>query len=120
MCANTPQAKGRVERMNSTLQDRLVKELRLAGISTIDEANDFAPKFMETFNERFARPSLNPHDAHRPLRAAENLPEVFTWQAQRKGMHSLRADGARKVLQGITSVAEVLRATEEEGVVAQV
>jgi general secretion pathway protein E len=40
--------------------------------------------------------------------------------AQRKGMHTLRADGARKVLQGITSVAEVLRATEEEGVVAQV
>ena len=41
-------------------------------------------------------------------------------KAQQKGMHTLRADGAKKVLQGITSVAEVLRATEEEGVVAQV
>jgi general secretion pathway protein E len=40
--------------------------------------------------------------------------------AQRKGMHSLRADGAKKVLQGVTSVAEVFRATEEEGVVEQV
>lgn len=47
ICANTPQAKGRVERMNSTLQDRLVKELRLKGISSKEAANVFAPVFME-------------------------------------------------------------------------
>lgn len=47
ICANSAPAKGRVERANLTLQDRLVKELRLRGISTIDAANTFAPEFME-------------------------------------------------------------------------
>jgi len=89
MCANTPQAKGRVERANSTLQNRLVKELRLANISSIDGANRFASEFMEDFNKRFARPALNPHDAHRPLRPDETLQKVFTWQERRKVTRSL-------------------------------
>jgi hypothetical protein len=89
MCANTPQAKGRVERANSTLQNRLVKELRLANISSIDAANRFAPEFMEDFNKRFAHPALNPHDAHRPLRPDETLQKVFTWQETRKVTRSL-------------------------------
>ena len=55
--ANTPQAKGRVERANQTLQDRLVKELRLAGISGIDAANAFLPGFLSDYNLRFAAPS---------------------------------------------------------------
>jgi hypothetical protein len=76
--------KGRVERANSTLQNRLVKELRLANISSIDEANRFASEFMEDFNKRFAHPALNPHDAHRPLRPDETLQKVFTWQETRK------------------------------------
>jgi hypothetical protein len=46
VCASTPQAKGRVERMNKTLQDRLVKELRLQGISTMEGANAFALEFI--------------------------------------------------------------------------
>src|SRR5437762_13846246 len=54
LCANTSQAKGRVERAHHTLQDRLVKELRLAGISTIEAANAFLPAFVQTFNARFA------------------------------------------------------------------
>lgn len=54
LCANSSQAKGRVERVNRTLQDRLVKELRLAGISDIEAANAFLPIFMADFNERFA------------------------------------------------------------------
>ena len=89
MCANTPQAKGRVERANSTLQDRLVKELRLANISTVDAANSFALRFVEDFNRRFARPALNPHDAHRPVRPDETLRRVFTWQETRKVTRSL-------------------------------
>jgi hypothetical protein len=89
MCANTPQAKGRVERANSTLQDRLVKELRLANISSIGAANSFAREFMEDFNKRFARPARNPHDAHRPLRPDETLQKVFTWQETRKVTRSL-------------------------------
>ena len=65
--ASTPQAKGRVERANQTLQDRLVKELRLKNISNIADANEFLPEFMEKFNEKFARVALEKDDAHRPL-----------------------------------------------------
>ncbi|MDD9945987.1 MAG: ISNCY family transposase, partial [Myxococcales bacterium] len=89
LCANTPQAKGRVERVNSTLQNRLVKELRLRGISTIEAANAFALEFMRDFNERFGRPALNPRDAHRPLRPEEDLGDVFTWQETRKLTNNL-------------------------------
>lgn len=49
--ANTPQAKGRVERANQTLQDRLVKEMRLQGIDNIDDANTFLPRFIEDYNQ---------------------------------------------------------------------
>ena len=66
--ANTPQAKGRVERANQTLQDRLVKELRLRGISTLEEANCFLPQFIKDHNRRFARPPRDPENAHRPVR----------------------------------------------------
>ncbi len=73
ICANTPQAKGRVERANQTLQDRLVKELRLRSIDTIDAANDCAKEFIIDFNARFGKPPRNPKDMHRPLAAHENL-----------------------------------------------
>lgn len=73
ICANTPQAKGRVERANQTLQDRLVKELRLRGIDTIDAANDYAQEFIINFNARSGKPPRNPKDMHRPLAAHENL-----------------------------------------------
>lgn len=65
--ANTPQAKGRVERANLTLQDRLVKELRLRGINDIDAANAFLPEFIADYNRRFAKPPQCPTDAHRPV-----------------------------------------------------
>ena len=82
ICANTPQAKGRVERMNSTLQDRLVKELRLRAISAVETGNAFAPTFIEDFNRRFAKPPRNPHDAHRPV-VEQALDSVFSWQEER-------------------------------------
>lgn len=65
--ANTPQAKGRVERANSTLQDRLIKEMRLAGISDIESANAWLPTFVERHNQRFATAPQNPIDSHRPV-----------------------------------------------------
>jgi len=80
ICANTPQAKGRVERANQTLQDRLVKELRLRGIADIDRANAFLPEFREDFNQRFAVQPRSTHDAHRPLLKTENLDIVLTHQ----------------------------------------
>jgi transposase len=67
LCAHSPQAKGRVERANQTLQDRLVKELRLLGISDIDTANAYLPEFRQDFNRRFAVVPRSHHDAHRPL-----------------------------------------------------
>ena len=84
VCANTPQAKGRVERAHLTLQDRLVKEFRLRAISTPDAANGYLPTFQADYNRRFGREPLNRHDAHRVLRDDEDLDLIFTWQAERK------------------------------------
>ncbi len=81
--ANTPQAKGRVERANQTLQDRLVKEMRLRGISTLAAGNAYAPEFIADFNARFAVPPRESIDAHRPLRAGDNLARILTVQEQR-------------------------------------
>jgi len=80
LCANSPQAKGRVERANQTLQDRLVKELRLRNISSIADGNAFLPEFCEDFNHRFAVPARSTHDAHRPLLKTENLDLILTHQ----------------------------------------
>jgi len=80
ICANTPQAKGRIERANQTLQDRLVKELRLLGISDIDSANAYLPEFRQDFNRRFAVAPRSNHDAHRPLLKTENLDIILTRQ----------------------------------------
>jgi transposase len=66
ICAHTPQAKGRVERSNQTLQDRLVKEMRLNGVSGIEAANAFAPSFIASWNAKFAVCARKDEDAHRP------------------------------------------------------
>jgi len=80
ICASTPQAKGRIERANQTLQDRLVKELRLRSISDIDSANAYLPEFREDFNRRFAVQPRSSHDAHRPLLNSDNLDLILTHQ----------------------------------------
>jgi hypothetical protein len=84
LCANSPQAKGRVERAHQTLQDRLVKELRLRGISTMDDANAFVPLFIADYNRRFARELASRHNAHRALRPNEDLGEIFRRKEERK------------------------------------
>lgn len=72
--ANSAQAKGRVERLNGTLQDRLVKEMRLSGISTIDDANKFLKeKFIPFFNSRFAVVPKSADDCHRALDISTRL-----------------------------------------------
>jgi hypothetical protein len=88
-CANSSQAKGRVERANLTLQDRLVKELRLRGISSREAANAYAPRFVADFNKRFGKLPKSDFDAHRPVRADENLDLIFTWRVERKVSSSL-------------------------------
>jgi transposase len=83
ICANTPQAKGRIERANQTLQDRLVKELRLRGISDMQTGNAYLPEFREDFNRRFAVAPRSTHDAHRPLLKTDNLDVILTHQETR-------------------------------------
>lgn len=83
-CANSSQAKGRVERANLTLQDRLVKELRLRGISNMADANAFAAHFMASYNARFAKPPHSEHDCHRPLHSDEDLELIFAWREARR------------------------------------
>ncbi|WP_354677859.1 ISNCY family transposase [Cupriavidus plantarum] len=89
LCANTSQAKGRVERMNATLQDRLVKELRLRGISSMAAANAFAPLFIADFNARFGKVPRSDFNAHRALRGDEDLDRIFSWREWRKVSQSL-------------------------------
>ncbi len=83
LCANSPQAKGRVERVIQTLQDRLVKELRLRHISQMADGNAYLPQFIADFNRRFAVPPRSPHDAHRPLLKTERLETILAWQEPR-------------------------------------
>ena len=65
--AHSPQAKGRVERANGTFQDRLVAELRLAGASTVEEANQVLAYFLPQFNQRFGVPAAQSEPAYRPI-----------------------------------------------------
>jgi transposase len=97
ICANTPAAKGRVERAHLTLQDRLVKEFRLAGVSSIAAANALMPGFIEAYNRKFAKVPRNPHDAHRPLRAEEDLELILTWRELRKVTQNLLLHYERKL-----------------------
>jgi hypothetical protein len=75
--AHSPQAKGRVERANQTLQDRLVKELRLRSISTLEEANALLPDYIEDYNRRFAITPRAAINAHRPLDPAFDLDRIL-------------------------------------------
>ena len=98
ICANSPQAKGRVERAFGTLQDRLVKELRLAGISTIAAANAWLPGFITDYNSRFGRDPANAKDLHRPLSAADDLDEVLAWREERTVTQNLTLHYDRMML----------------------
>jgi hypothetical protein len=83
ICANTPQAKGRVERVNQTLQDRLVKQMRLRGICNIEQGNEYLPEFIEAFNEKFAVAAKSPSDLHRPLIAGAELARALRVKTSR-------------------------------------
>jgi hypothetical protein len=84
ICAHSPQAKGRVERSFNTHQDRLVKELRLAGISTMEAANRFLREcYLPAHNARFARPPASPVDAHRPALPGQDLSRTLSIWSRR-------------------------------------
>ena len=82
--AHSPQAKGRVERLFETLQDRLVKQLRLAGISTKEEATRyFREVYIPKHNAKFAVPPKEPNNVHKKLLASDDLSRIFTVQTKR-------------------------------------
>src|ERR1019366_6494961 len=94
--ANRPQAKGRVERMNGVLQDRLVKEMRLAGINDRESANrSLDGKYLRGFNRQFAREAASPLDVHRAV--PRNLNEVLSWEEERvvQGDWTVACEGKR-------------------------
>jgi hypothetical protein len=99
ICANSPQAKGRIERANQTLQDRLVKELRLRVISDMQAGNAYLPEFQEDFNRRFAVAPRSTHDAHRPLLKTENLDVILTHQETRTLSKNLTVQSNKVVYQ---------------------
>lgn len=83
ICAHSPQAKGRVERANQTLQDRLIKEMRLLGISSYEEANKYLPDFIQDYNRRFAVQPLSPISFHTKLDPCLDLDFIFSIHVQR-------------------------------------
>lgn len=86
--ARSPQAKGRVEHLWGTLQGRLVIELRLAGISTLEGANAFLPGFIQRFNRRFAVTPANSEPAFGPCPSPARLKQILSWRQERKASRS--------------------------------
>jgi hypothetical protein len=87
ICANSPEAKGRIERLFGTLQDRLVKELRLSGIADRNRANEFLEKtYVPEHNARFSVEPKTQGDAHRPLteELQVRLPSIFSVHSERR------------------------------------
>lgn len=82
--AHSPQAKGRVERNHGVYQDRFVKELRLAGIGSIEEANRFLKEqYLPAINTKFSKPAREPEDAHVPLLDRTDLRDIFCFEERR-------------------------------------
>lgn len=82
--ANSPQAKGRVERANGTLQDRLIKLMRLDKISTIEEGNAYLEKFREDHNKKFAKQPRDTINVHRSVSVEVNLERILCVKEKRK------------------------------------
>lgn len=87
--ANSPQAKGRVERANGTLQDRLIKLMRLEGISTMEEGNAFLKEYVKKHNKLFSRKPKIEEDAHKEVPQNINLMKIFCVKETRKVSKSL-------------------------------
>lgn len=104
ICANSPQAKGRVERVNRTLQDRLVRQLRIDKISDIDTANTWwCHQFVRDYNDRFARVPRSRLDLHTPLRKSDDLTLILSLRHTRKlsARLTLQLDGRQYVLNDV-------------------
>ena len=81
--AHSPQAKGRIERLFHTFQDRVIKEMRLAKVTTVDEANRFLERYLPSYNQRFAVPPAQPTDLHRSRPAQRDLDRILSLHTTR-------------------------------------
>lgn len=81
--AHSPQAKGRIERLFGTFQDRVMKEMRLAGVATLDEANRFLEAYLPIYNRRFAVQPAQAADLHRPSPARGEMDRILCVQTTR-------------------------------------
>lgn len=97
--ANSPQAKGRVERLFNTLQDRLVKEMRLKGISSIAEANEFLKEYLPIYNRRFAKKAAHTENLHRPIPKGLNLHRILCIKTERTVRNDFTIAHDRKLYQ---------------------
>ena len=96
--AHSPQAKGRIERLFGTFQDRLVKEMRLRGIKTIEEANKFLEKYLSLYNRRFCVNCVG-EDVHRPLPKGMDLNKILCIKTQRTLRNDFTIAHNRKLYQ---------------------
>jgi len=97
--AHSPQAKGRVERLFNTLQDRLVKEMRLRGISSIAEANEFLREYLPVYNRRFAKKAAQRENLHRPIPKGLNLHRFLCIKTERTVRNDFTIAHDRKLYQ---------------------
>ena len=106
--ANSPQAKGRIERLFGTLQDRLVKEMRLRGIRTLEEANLFLEGYLPIYNQRFTVPPKEKGDLHRPLGRGVDLDAILCKKTERTLRNDFTVAHNRKLYQ----VEETIQASK--------
>jgi transposase len=111
--ANSPQAKGRVERLFKTLQDRLVRELRLAGIASVAEANAFLTRYLPQYNRRFRKAAASAADLHRPAPSSRALDRLLCLKEERtvKNDFTIAYHG---VLYQLTQATRAKQVTVEE------
>ena len=125
ICANSPQAKGRVERRNRDFQNRLIKAMRIAKICNIEAANAFVPSFLHKFNQKFAQAPKDPHNAHKPLLPTQNLDRIFCLKEKRRLSKNLTLQYNNVIYQILTDrreyalrKAEVVVLEAQNGVVS--
>lgn len=97
--ARSPQAKGRVERVNGTLQDRLIKKMRLQRIATIEEGNNFLEQYRKEHNLRFAKQPEKPEDAHTEMLPSMNLNMILVIKEKRKISRNAEVQYDNKIYQ---------------------
>ncbi len=97
--AHSPQAKGRVERLFNTLQDRLIKEMRLRDISSIAEANEFLKEYLPIYNRRFAKKAAQTENLHRPIPKGLDLNRILCIKTERTVRNDFTIAHERKLYQ---------------------